>query len=154
MSSMNYSRRRQSTIELAARRMRDEVHITVSASVGGRAGTAPRNLRLRLALVEESVAYTGRNGLTAHHHVVRAMPGGGNGRALEGGKIRIEETIKLGKVRSTQEAYLKEYPHSPESRGSFTGPLPPVELNKLSVVAFIQDDADRSVLDAMIVPVD
>jgi hypothetical protein len=146
--------KREATIELAARRTGDEVHITASAKVGGRAGTSPRNPRLRLALVEESVSYTGRNGLPSHHHVVRAMLGGGEGRALEGGKIQIEETIRLSKVRSTQEGYLKEYPNSPESRGSFPGPLPPVELTKLSVVAFIQDDSDRMVLDAIIVPVD
>ena len=69
------------------------------------------------------MAYTGRNGLPLHHHVVRAMPGGPDGKALEGGKIRIEETIKLSEVRSTQEAYLKEYPDSPNSRGSFAGTI-------------------------------
>jgi hypothetical protein len=146
--------KREATIELAARRTGDEVHITASAKVGGRAGTSARNLRLRLALVEESVPYTGRNRLPSHHYVVRAMPGGAEGKVFEGGKLRIEETIKLSKVRSTQEAYLKGYPNSPESRGSFPDPLPPVELKKLRVAAFIQDDSDRIVLDAIIVPLD
>src|SRR5205807_3825651 len=84
--------KREATIELVARRTGDEVHITASAKVGGRAGTSARNPRLRLALVEESVPYTGRNRLPSHHYVVRAMPGGAEGRALEGGRIRIEET--------------------------------------------------------------
>ena len=142
------------TIELAARLTDDEVHITASAKVGGSAGPSAGNPRLRLALVEESVAYTGRNRLPSHHHVVRAMPGGSEGRTLEGGKIRIDETIKLSTVRSTQAAYLNEYPASPKSRGSFADPLPPVELTKLRVTAFIQNDSDRRVLDAIIVPVD
>lgn len=146
--------KKEATIELVARRTGDEVHITTSAKVGGRPGTSASNLRLRLALVEESVPYTGSNRLPSHHYVVRAMPGGAEGRALEEGKLRIEETIELGKIRNTQEAYLKEYPNSPESRGAFAEPLPPVELKKLRVAAFLQDDSDRKVLDAIIVPVD
>jgi len=145
---------REATIELVARRMDDEVHITGSANIGNRKEPASRSTRLRLALVEESVAYTGRNGQPLHHHVVRAMPGGPEGRALDGDKIRIEETIKLGTFRTTQVAYLKQYPDSPNSRGSFADPLPPIELKKLRVAAFVQDDSDRNVLDAIIVPVD
>jgi hypothetical protein len=143
--------KREATIELAARRTGDEVHITASAQVGGSAGTSTRNFRLRLALVEESVAYTGRNQQSLHHHVVRAMPGGPEGKALMDGKIMLEETISISKVRTTQEAYLREYPGSPKSRGSFADPLPPVELKKLRVAAFIQDDSNRQVLDAIIV---
>src|SRR5262249_35036230 len=109
--------KRKAIIELTARRMGDDVHITASASVGGRAGASPSSPRLRLALVEESVPYTGRNRLSSHHHVVRAMPGGAEGRALEGGKIQIEEIIRLSEVRRTQGVYVKEYPNSPESRG-------------------------------------
>jgi hypothetical protein len=145
--------KREAKIELMARRTGDEVHITASAKVSGRAGTSATKPRLRLALVEESVQYTGRNRQPSHHHVVRAMPGGAEGRALEEGKIRIEETIKLSDVLSTQQAYLKEYPHSPQSRGSFPDPLPPVELKKLRVAAFIQDDSDQMVMDAIIVSV-
>jgi hypothetical protein len=146
--------KRNATIELAARLTGDEVHITASAKVGDGAATAALQPRLRFALVEESVAYTGRNRLPLHHHVVRAMPGGSEGRALEAGMIRIEETIKLSDVRTSQAAYLKEYPASPKSRGSFRDPLPRVELKKLHVAAFLQDDSDRQVLDAIIVPVD
>jgi hypothetical protein len=43
---------------------------------------AGEKVRLRLALVEEKVEYTGRNLLTAHSHVVRTMPGGAAGVAL------------------------------------------------------------------------
>jgi hypothetical protein len=147
-----FKEKRGATIDLAARRTGDEVHITASGKIDGFPGQSVKNRRLRLALVEESVMYTGRNGLPSHHYVVRAMPGGAEGRLLEGGKIRIEEILKLSKVRTAQEAYLKEYPNSPESRGAFPDPLPPVELKKLRVAAFIQDDSDRLVLHAVIVP--
>jgi hypothetical protein len=146
--------KREAKIELVAHRTLDEVHITASANVVVGEHTPAKKLRLRLALVEESVPYTGANRLPNHNFVVRAMPGGAQGRALEAGKIRIEETIKLSKVRNMLEAYLKEYPDSPQSRGSFRGGLPPIDLKKLRVAAFVQDDSDRSVLDAMIVPVE
>jgi hypothetical protein len=146
--------KREAKIELAARRVGDDVQITASASLGGSAGAPPSSPRLRLALVEEEVNYTGRNRLPSHHHVVRSMPGGVEGRAIEEGKIRFEESIRLSEVRRTQERYLKEYPSSPGSRGALSGPLPPVELKKLSVVAFVQDDSDRMVLNAIVTPVD
>jgi hypothetical protein len=145
--------KKKAKIELTARRTGDEVRITASATVGTDTATSAKNPRLRLALVEESVPYTGHNRLPSHHYVVRVMPGGAEGRALEGGKIRLEDTVQLSKVRSSQEAYVKAYPGSPESRGSFPGPLPPIELKKLRVAAFVQDDGDRTVLDAIIVPV-
>ena len=85
--------RKEATIELAARLTGDEVHITASAKVGDGAATASLQPRLRLALIEESVAYTGRNRLPLHHHVVRAMPGGSEGRALEAGMIRDRKSV-------------------------------------------------------------
>jgi hypothetical protein len=145
--------KRKATIQLAARRTGDEVTITASAQLGNSADTSPGKPRLRLALVEASVPYTGRNGLSTHHHVVRAMPGGAQGGEFEAGKVRIEEIVSLSKVRSLQELYLKEYPNSPGSRGAFTGPSPPVELKNLNVVAFVQNDSDRSVLDAIMIPI-
>ena len=72
-----------------------------------------------------------------------AMPASPEGRALDGGKIQFDETIKLSDVRMAQAAYLKQYPASPNSRGSFAIPLPPVELRKLHVAAVLQDDSDR-----------
>jgi hypothetical protein len=146
--------KRRAAIDLTARRTGDEISIRSEARLVGGAGAPPGKPRLRLALIEDSVAYTGRNGLPTHHHVVRAMPGDAEGRALEGDKIQIAETIKLGDVRNAQEAYVKAYPTAPESRGGFPGKMPTVELEKLSVVALVQDDSDHSVLGARMVPVD
>jgi hypothetical protein len=146
--------KRIATINLGARRTGDEIHITASAKIGESAGTPPLTPRLRLALVEESVAYKGRNGLPTHHHVVRAMPGGAEGRNLAGGDVVVEETVRISELRRTQKEYLKNYPASPGSRGPFPGAPPPLDLKKLNVVAFIQDDSDHSVLDAVAVPVD
>jgi hypothetical protein len=150
--------RSRGTIELKAQRIGDAIQIVASAEVsGGRPGAAEAGneaLQLRLALVENEVAYLGGNRLASHHHVVRAMPGGAQGVPLENGKRRIETTVKLDDIRKTLESYLKDYPASPGSRGPFPRALPPIELKDLSMVAFIQDDATLAVLHAVIAPVE
>ncbi|MBX6313018.1 MAG: DUF1223 domain-containing protein [Isosphaeraceae bacterium] len=137
---------KQATIDLNASRTGDEVRIKASAEAKGKEGDT---LRLRLALVEEAVRYVGGNGLRFHHHVVRSMPGGPEGKALQGGKVTVEETVKLSDVRKALEQYLSDFE---KDRGGFPNPLPPIQLNDLSVVAFVQDDADKSILHAVSVP--
>ena len=91
--------KREAIIVFAASRISDEVHITASARVA--AEISARRPQLRLAhFVEESVEYTGRNGLKFHHNVVRTMPSGVEGVALDGGKIRVEHKIGLAAVRT------------------------------------------------------
>ena len=97
--------------------------------------------------------YPGGNKLRFHHNVVRAFPGGAEGKALEGGKGEIDLTLNLSELRKSQEAYLEEYPGGPRGR-SFPHPLPPIELDDLAVVAMVQDDADHSIWHAVQVPVE
>jgi len=104
---------------------------------------------LRLALTEESVHYVGGNKLRFHHHVIRALPGGPMGKELTGGAGRVELTFDLAQLKLDQEAYLTDLAKS----GAFPNPLPEIKLDDLAVVAFIQDDADKSVLHAVSVPV-
>ena len=48
-----------------------------------------------MALTEESIRYVGGNKLRYHHHVVRAFPGGTEGKDLTDGKGKVELTLKL-----------------------------------------------------------
>jgi hypothetical protein len=122
---------------------------TVTIQAGAEAKAGGPKLKLRLALVEEQVRYTGGNGLRFHHQVVRSMPGGVDGKPLTDGKVKTELTVDLAQVRKGLEQYLADF--SKEGI-SFTGDLPAIPLSKLSVVAFVQDDDDRSVLNAAIAP--
>lgn len=108
--------------------------------------------RLRLVLIEESVRYPGSNRLRFHHNVVRAFPGGVDGKSLENGEGTIEATINLSDLRKSQEDYLEAYPTSPRGR-SFANPLPSIDLDDLAVVALVQDDADHNIWHAVQVPV-
>jgi hypothetical protein len=135
-------------IELKAALQNDAISIKASAHV---AEPKPESkLRLRLALVEETIKYVGGNRLRFHHHVVRAMPGGVEGVELKDGKVEAEQVVNLAELRSSLTKYLDEF----AADTPFPNPLPPIKLEKLSVVAFVQDDADKTVLHAVIVPLE
>jgi hypothetical protein len=140
---------KQAEITLTATRTGDELKINATAKAEGASQSAKP--RLRLVLVEESVRYPGSNKLRFHHNVVRAFPGGALGKALEGGKASVELAVKLSNVRKAQTDYLDKFPGS--SGRSFPNPLPPIDLDDLAVVAFVQDDGDHAIWQGVQVPV-
>lgn len=101
-------------------------------------------------MTEESVPYVGSNRLRFHHHVVRALPGGADGKELKDGKAKTEVTLKLAELKLDLEKYLSDFTKT----RAFPNPLPEITLDKLSVVAFVQDDGDKSILHAVSVPVE
>jgi glutaredoxin len=105
---------------------------------------------LRLALTEESIHYVGGNKLRFHHHVVRAFPGGATGTELKDGKGKTEVTLSLADLKRELEKYLSDFTKT----RAFPNPLPEIKLEKLAVVAFVQDDGDKSILHAVSVPVE
>ena len=48
------------------------------------------------------------------------------------------------------ETYLSDFTKT----RAFPNPLPEIKLDKLAVVAFVQDDSDKSILHAVSVPVE
>ena len=137
-------------ITLAATRNGDELKIKATAHASGASKTAKP--RLRLVLVEEAVRYPGGNKLRFHHNVVRAFPGGVDGKALEDGKASLDLVVKLSDVRQAQKDYLDKFPASSGGR-TFPNPLPPIDLDGLAVVALVQDDADHAIWQGVQVPV-
>ncbi len=72
-------------------------------------GPRRARLKLRVALIEKSVRYPGGNKLRLHHNVVRAFPGGLDGKSIDEGETTFETTIQLGVLRKALEASLKSY---------------------------------------------
>jgi hypothetical protein len=67
------------------------------------------------------------------------------------GKGQAELSITLSDIRGAISKYLDEF----TSKGqAFPYALPPVKLDKLAVVAFVQNDTDKSVLHAVSVPLE
>jgi hypothetical protein len=133
-------------LKAGAVRKGDKIDMTAEAS-GGEEGA---KLVLRLALVEEEVRYQGPNQMRFHHRVVRALPGGPKGLALKGKSGKQEVSVDLGELRKQLTKYLDTYAEKHE----FPDARRPMDFKQLSVVAFVQNDETKEVLQATQVAVD
>lgn len=145
--------KKQVDVSVSASRTGDEIAIVAeaalaSASKGAADAGKSSSVRLRLALTEESVRYVGGNRLRFHHHVVRGLPGGAEGTALADGRGKVEVKVNIAELRKSLEGYVAE---RAEER-PFFGVTPAVALENLSVVAFVQDDLDKTILGAATAP--
>jgi hypothetical protein len=113
--------------------------------------TPGEKVMLRFALAEERVRYTGGNGLRYHHMVVRAMPGGAKGFPLT--KKSHEETVSVNPddVRATLNKYLDDFA---KQEGPFPRSDRPLALRNLKLVALVQNDATKEILNAVQVDLD
>jgi hypothetical protein len=100
--------------------------------------------KLRLLLVEETVKYVGGNRLRFHHAVVRAMPGGVAGTAIKEKAGRQTVTVDVTKVRGDLTKYLDEF----AANTPFPNAARPLDMTKLQVIALVQDDATKEILQA------
>jgi hypothetical protein len=134
-------------LEAEAEAKGDKIHITATASGVDKPG---EKVRLRLALVEKWVRYRGGNGLPYHHHVVRDMPGGADGLALTKETGKQDVTVDVNELRDKLDAYLDDYA---KNEAPFSGSTRPLRLHDLRVVAFVQNDETKEVLQAVEVPI-
>ncbi|HZT82438.1 MAG TPA: hypothetical protein VFA26_19575 [Gemmataceae bacterium] len=102
------------------------------------------DIRLRFVLVEDVVRYPGTNGQRLHHHVVRDFPGGVEGVAMKEKSGKHVATVNLPELTRKLEEYLTNY----AKRRAFPGDDRPLDLKHLKVVAFIQDNDTKEVLQA------
>jgi hypothetical protein len=129
----------QARLKLSADRKGDQINI--HAEVAGLKQPG-EDVRLRLVVIEDVVRYAGRNGQRLHHHVVRALPGGVDGIALKEGAAKQTVTVRLPELSQTLRDYLTD-----KSR-RFLDEERPLELKHLKVVALVQDNKSKEVLQA------
>ncbi|OAI54805.1 hypothetical protein AYO44_03005 [Planctomycetaceae bacterium SCGC AG-212-F19] len=134
-------------LKASAKQKADKITITAEASDLDEPG---EKMRLRLALVEEEVKYKGGNRLPHHHAVVRALPGGAAGLALKEKSGKQTATVDLEDLRKKLTGYLNE---AAKDLGEFPSKERPMDLKKLRVIAFVQNDATKEVLQAVQVDV-
>jgi hypothetical protein len=129
-------------VQLAGKATRkdDKLDIVVEA-----VGAEGADLRLRLLVVEESIKYVGSNQIRFHHQVVRAMPGGPEGVAVEDKQFRHTATVDLTELRKRLNKYLDDYAANTRP---FPKPDRPMDLKDLRVIAFIQNDKTGAILQA------
>lgn len=136
-------------VNIQASAVRKGQTIQIKAQVDGLEKPGDR-IKLRFALVEDWARYRGSNGLAYHHRVVRAMVGGAKGFALTKKDSEHTASIELNTLREQLNRYLDDFA---KSEGPFPDAQRPLRLRNLSVVAFVQNDDTREVLQAVNVEV-
>jgi hypothetical protein len=124
-------------IKLSADQKGDDIIIKAEVADLKEAG---EETKLRLVLVEEMVRYPGGNGQRFHHHVVRAMPGGADGMALKTGSEKQEVKVNVAELKKSLE--------EADKKGRFMDQEHPFDLKHFKVIAFVQNDKSKEVLQA------
>ena len=146
MLSTQYSK--DSDISIALSAVRNADRIDVSANVDG-AELSNKQLRLRIVLAENEVPFRGYNEIRTHSMVARKMIGGDRGFSPADDKLGWQGTIDVNELRDSLHAYLTKY----EENFGIEFSSMPLDLESLSLIAFVQDDATRKVLETRVVPV-
>lgn len=113
-------------------------------------------LRLRIGIAENAIEFEAPNGIRVHEMVVREMPGGATGIAAVNGEFSFQQEIALVETRDRLVSFLDDI----ESRMSQNAGQPfrfdkrPMDLRRLTVVAFLQDEATHEVLQTAVVPIE
>lgn len=105
-------------------------------------GDEAKDVRLRVVIAEDEVHFLARNGVRGHEMVVRRMVGGPAGVEPKDGKLSIKESISLADLKSSLTTYLKKY----EEDEGIDFPAKPLDLKRLHVVAFVQNDESKEIL--------
>jgi hypothetical protein len=101
-------------------------------------------VRLHVLLVEETIKYTGSNGLRFHHQVVRDLPGGAEGTQITKDALKKDVLIDLADVKKGLTKYLEEY----AAERPFPNADRPMDLKNLKVIALVQNHDTREILNA------
>jgi thiol-disulfide isomerase/thioredoxin len=125
--------------------------VKVSAAVNN-VKSDSKDLKVQIVLVEEEIRYLGENGIRFHPMVARAFGGEkGEGYKIEAnGKGTFDATFDLESIGKDIRKQLDEY----EAKGhrgepfKFSAKKDQIDRADLAVVAFVQDDKTRHVLQA------
>jgi hypothetical protein len=145
---------------ITARATRAGSQVKVTA-IANRLGASSPSLRLHLALVEREVSYSGENGVRFHPMVVRnlaqAPRGAEEGFAVGLTGVTVEYAFDLAAIAQANLEYYDVYIADLKKRtnidATFREKKNTIDSNRLSVVAFVQDDQSRDVLQAKVVDV-
>jgi tetratricopeptide (TPR) repeat protein len=125
--------------------------VQVKVAVSG-VRSAAQKLKLHLVLVEERVRYSGENGVRFHPMVVRAMAGkDASGFPVDAGKgLKLDQAFDLDKVVADAAAHLDDFEKTSTRfpNHKFAVRKHEVDRKKVAVVAFVQDEETKAILQA------
>ncbi len=150
-TTINDTLEKPATVKLALAVLKGEKGgYSAKASVSDLA-TPGEKVMLRFVLAEDRIRYAGGNGLRYHHMVVRAMPGGVKGFPLT--KKSHEQVVNIDPdgLRATLTKYLDDFQ---KQEGPFPRSDRPLALRNLKLIALVQNDATREILNAVQIELD
>lgn len=134
----------ETKVEVKVTAAQKDNKIEITGNVSGVAEPSDK-LRLRFVLVEDEVKYKAGNKLDTFTSVVRDMPGGAKGFAVKEKTFKQTTTVDLDELRKK----LKEYIADLEKQGApFSSKERPLDLKKLRVIALVQNDETKEILQA------
>jgi tetratricopeptide (TPR) repeat protein len=113
--------------------------------------------KLRIALVQDTVRYMGGNGVRFHNFVVRKLLGTPEGKPLEkpGTELSFTESVDIATLGNDQREYLTKFEteRGQKYRPGFKFPdkLDRIDPAHLLIIAFVQDDETKEILQARFV---
>jgi hypothetical protein len=119
----------------------------VEAEFAGVKATGEKT-RLRFVVVEDLVHYVGSNNQRFHHHVVRGFIGKPEGFEVKKAKDSQAVVMNVADLKKTLGDYLNGYTDEDSMEKPFRGKENPLELKNLKVIALIQDDDTKEILQA------
>jgi hypothetical protein len=144
-------------IDLAGSRDGNSIEVTASAAIIGSDLRGNDHLRLRVALAERVVHHEGGNGVTEHRMVVRKLLGGADGQSIETatGRVAFSARVDIAELEADLRDYLTTWENENSARFTsgtgFTVMRDEIDEENLVIVAFVQDDSDRRVLQARVI---
>jgi tetratricopeptide (TPR) repeat protein len=134
--------------------------VDVAAEVGktARTGKPDQKLRLQVALVEEIVHYTGENGVRFHPMVVRSLASTEKDKLgfdiAPGQTTKVTHTFDVAKIVADANAHLDDMEGGASQRFGkfqFIERKNAIDTSHLRVVAFVQDEKSKEILQAAVV---
>ena len=141
----------KASVKISAKIRRSKVSFAVSASVT----TVRKSYKLRVALAEDQIRYQGANGISEHRFVVRKMIRGAGGTSFkQNGKATVKDAFAVSSIEDQLEKYLTTYEKSMQKPGAlFKEKKSEIDPKQLYLVAFVQDDATRRILQSALIKV-
>jgi len=151
-------------IKLSAKR--DGSNVKTSITTDLVKDLAGRDVTLHVALIEKEVTYSGENGLRFHPMVVRSLAKSGEQgdygfKIVTGGANKFEFVFNLESISAENLRYYDEWPVERNKEvnariggdagfdvGTFKEQRHLIDSNNLSVVAFLQDNKTKVILQA------
>lgn len=138
----------ETPVSLSLEATPDGQKIAIKATASG-VDESASEVRLRIVLAETLVHFKAQNGIRLHEMVVRDMPGGAKGVVVSEGSATFEKTVDLAAVKRGLKGELADFEETTNLKISEK----PMPFEGMHVVAFVQDDTTKEVLQARAVPV-